>query len=193
WYFLLLSCPLRDLLVFRRVCLAEQRQPPLLDDPWRVNWKLVEDALGGVAGEFGDGVRDALLVLKLGERGLPLGPDAVPFGADEAVPLGRWGQPVQVVDRDHAAPSSVSSSSPSRPRSSPVSSSARAALVRRAIRASISGRYSASRSMATHLNPSTMHASMVVPDPANGSRTTPPGGTTRRAIHCISARGFTVG
>src|SRR5690606_40039498 len=91
------------LLVFRRVDLAEQRQPPLLDDLWRVDGKLVEDALGGVAGEFGDGVRDALLVLKRGERGLPLGPDAAPFGADEAVPLGRWGQPVQIVDRDHAA------------------------------------------------------------------------------------------
>src|SRR5690606_41533957 len=38
-------------------------------------------------------------------RALPIsfGPDAVPFGADEAVPLGRWGQPVQIVDRDHAA------------------------------------------------------------------------------------------
>jgi len=41
------------------VDLAEQRQPPLLHDPWRVDGKLVEDALGGVAGEFGDGVRDA--------------------------------------------------------------------------------------------------------------------------------------
>jgi hypothetical protein len=47
--------------------------------------------------------------------------------------------------------------------------------------------------MAMQENPSRMHASIVVPLPTKGSRTTPPGGVTSRTSHLINSSGLTVG
>jgi hypothetical protein len=61
------------------------------------------------------------------------------------------------------------------------------------MRFSMSARYSASRSIKTHLRPSMKLAAPVVPVPANGSRTVAPFGQTSRTSHCMRSTGLTVG
>jgi hypothetical protein len=53
--------------------------------------------------------------------------------------------------------------------------------------------YSSSRSIPMHRTPSARAATSVLPLPANGSSTTPPGGVTRRTSHRMRSVGFTVG
>src|SRR5690606_633230 len=52
--------------------------------------------------------------------------------------------------------------------------------------------YSGSRSIPIHEKPSWTAARRVVPEPAKGSRTVPPGGVTRRHRYRMSFKGFTV-
>src|SRR5581483_8128915 len=66
-------------------------------------------------------------------------------------------------------------------------------LAQYAIRARAISTYSASRSIPKKRKPSSRQAIPVVPEPANGSSTSPPGGVTSRTSQRISATGFTVG
>jgi hypothetical protein len=52
--------------------------------------------------------------------------------------------------------------------------------------------YAGSRSIPRKRNPSAAQATPVVPDPANGSRTNPPGGVTMRTRWRIRSVGLTV-
>src|SRR6516225_10214737 len=60
-------------------------------------------------------------------------------------------------------------------------------------RATINGRYVSSRSIKMTCLCSLMAASPVVPEPANGSNTVPPGGVTRRTSQRMRSTGLTVG
>src|SRR5690606_30945397 len=62
-----------------------------------------------------------------------------------------------------------------------------------AMRLRMISQYSGSRSMPMAEKPSWIAARRVVPEPANGSRTVPPGGVTRRIIQAAKSRGYAAG